>query len=123
MGSLLTSFRRASRVRSRIIYKNESVAASQVNMRSKNILSCDLGRVHRQPESVRYICSSSNYTHEHGATFVIAELIDRLSNAGFRYVDFGPSASDQKFSKGVSFFKEGLGAAGQCRDRWLWEAK
>jgi hypothetical protein len=70
-----------------------------------------------------YICSSSNYTHEHGATFVIAELIDRLSNAGFRYVDFGPSASDHKFSKGVSFFKEGLGAAGQCRDRWLWEAK
>jgi hypothetical protein len=70
-----------------------------------------------------YICSSSNYAHEHGATFVIAELIDRLSNAGFRYVDFGPSASDQKFSKGVSFFKDGLGAAGQCRDRWLWEAK
>jgi Acetyltransferase (GNAT) domain len=70
-----------------------------------------------------YICSNSTYAHEHGASFVIAELIDRLSNAGFRYIDFGPSASDQKFNKGVSFFKEGLGATGQCRDQWLWEAK
>ena len=60
MGSLLTSFRRASRVRSRIIYKNESVPASQVNMRSKNILTCDLGRVHPQPESVRP-CSFTHY--------------------------------------------------------------
>jgi Acetyltransferase (GNAT) domain len=70
-----------------------------------------------------YICSNSKYAHEHGAAFVIAKLIDRLSNAGFRYIDFGPSASDQKFNKGVSFFKEGLGAAGQCRDRWFWETK
>jgi hypothetical protein len=67
-----------------------------------------------------YICSSAEHAHEHGAAFVIADLIDRLSEAGFHYLDFGPSASDQKFNKGVTFFKEGLGAAGHCRDRWLW---
>jgi len=69
-----------------------------------------------------YICSSTKHAGEHGAAFIIADLIDRLSRAGFRYLDLGPSASDQKFNKGVTFFKEGLGAFGQCRDRWRWEA-
>jgi hypothetical protein len=68
-----------------------------------------------------YICSSKEHADEHGAAFVIADLIDRLSQAGYRYLDFGPSANDQKFNKGVTFFKEGLGAFGQCRDRWRWE--
>ena len=70
-----------------------------------------------------YICSSTEHAAEHGAAFVIADLIDRLSQDGFRYLDFGPSASDQKFNKGVNFFKEGLGAIGQCRDRWRWEVE
>jgi hypothetical protein len=70
-----------------------------------------------------YICSSTEHVHEHGAAFVIADLIDRLSDAGFRYIDLGPSANDQKFTKGVTFFKEGLGAVGHCRDRWLWEVE
>jgi Acetyltransferase (GNAT) domain len=68
-----------------------------------------------------YICSSTEHAHEHGGAFVIADLIDRLSQAGFCYLDLGPSAHDQKFNKGVTFFKEGLGAIGQCRDRWLWQ--
>jgi hypothetical protein len=68
-----------------------------------------------------YICSSTEHLNEHGAAFVIADLIDRLSRAGFRYLDLGPSAHDQKFNKGVTFFKEGLGAVGQCRNRWRWE--
>ena len=70
-----------------------------------------------------YICSSAEHTHEHGAAFAIAELIDTLADAGFRYLDLGPSASDRNFNKGVTFFKEGLGAAGHCRDQWLWEAE
>ena len=70
-----------------------------------------------------YICSSAEHPKAHGGAFVIADLIDRLSQAGFSYVDFGPSAHDQKFNKGVTFFKEGLGAAGQCRDRWLWQVQ
>jgi hypothetical protein len=69
-----------------------------------------------------YICSSVEHKGEHGAAFIIADLIERLSQAGFRYIDFGPSASDQNFNKGVTFFKEGLGAVGQCRDRWRWDA-
>jgi GNAT acetyltransferase-like protein len=68
-----------------------------------------------------YICSSRKHSTKHGASFVIAELIPRLSGTGCRFLDFGPSASDQKFKKGVTFFKEGLGAFGQCRDRWRWE--
>jgi Acetyltransferase (GNAT) domain len=70
-----------------------------------------------------YICSSTEHAGEHGAAFVIADLIDRLSRTGCRYLDFGPSAHDQKFNEGVAFFKEGLGAFGQCRDRWRWDAR
>jgi hypothetical protein len=70
-----------------------------------------------------YICSSAEHSDEHGAAFVIADLIDRLSAAGFSYLDFGPSASNQKFNRGVTFFKEGLGAAGHCRDLWSWRAE
>jgi hypothetical protein len=69
-----------------------------------------------------YICSSTERPKEHGAAFV-ADLIDPLSQAGLRYLDLGPSASYQKFNKGVSFLKEGLGAYGQCRDRWRWDAR
>src|SRR5262249_38424630 len=50
-----------------------------------------------------YICSSAEHPKEHGGAFVIADLIDRVSQAGFSYVDFGPSAHDQKFNKGVTF--------------------
>jgi hypothetical protein len=70
-----------------------------------------------------YICSSAEHPKEHGGAFAIADLIDRLSQAGFSYLDLGPSAHHQKFNKGVTFFKEGLGAAGQCRDRWLWQVE
>src|SRR5262249_39613187 len=69
-----------------------------------------------------YLCSSMAHASEHGAAFIIADLIERLSQAGSRCLDFGPSASDQNFNRGVTFFKEGLGAVGQCRDRWRWEA-
>jgi hypothetical protein len=68
-----------------------------------------------------YICSSTTHAAERGAAFVMADLIAHLSRAGCRYLDFGPSASDQKFNSGVAFFKEGLGAFGQCRDRWRWQ--
>jgi hypothetical protein len=67
-----------------------------------------------------YICTSAAHAKAGGAAFAIANLIERLSKAGLRHLDLGPSANDQKFNKGVTFFKEGLGAAGQCRDRWNW---
>jgi hypothetical protein len=69
-----------------------------------------------------YICSSSEHSGEHGAAFAIADAMERLAPQGFGYLDLGPSASDMKFNKGVAFFKEGLGAFGQCRDRWRWDA-
>jgi hypothetical protein len=28
-----------------------------------------------------------------------------------------------RFNKGVAFFKESLGAIGQCRDRWSWNVE
>ena len=78
-------------------------------------------RLSRTVANTFYICSSKEHANEHGAAFVIADLIDRLSQSGYRYLDFGPSANDQKFNTGVTFFKEGLGASGQCRNRWRWE--
>jgi hypothetical protein len=68
-----------------------------------------------------YICRSAHRASEHGVAFLVADLMERLPSRGVRYIDFGPSASDQKFNRGVTFFKEGLGAAGHCRDRWRWD--
>jgi hypothetical protein len=68
-----------------------------------------------------YICRSADRASEHGVAFLVADLMERLPGRGVRYIDFGPSASDQKFNRGVTFFKEGLGAAGHCRDRWRWD--
>ncbi len=70
-----------------------------------------------------YICRSSEHLAEHGPAFLVADAMDRLSAAGFRYLDLGPSASDQKFNHGNTFFKEGLGAVGHCRDRWRWDVE
>jgi hypothetical protein len=69
-----------------------------------------------------YICSSNELSNEHGAAFLFAEAIDHLASEGFRYLDLGPSASDMKFNAGVTFFKEGLGAIGHCRELWQWTA-
>ena len=68
-----------------------------------------------------YICSNEQYSHEHGPALVIADAMDRLAAGGYRYLDLGPASSDTKFNKGVTFFKEGLGAVGQSRDRWRWD--
>jgi hypothetical protein len=68
-----------------------------------------------------YICSNAAHSREHGPALLIADAMDRLSAAGFRYLDLRPSASDQKFNRGNTFFKEGLGAVGHCRDRWRWD--
>jgi Acetyltransferase (GNAT) domain len=67
-----------------------------------------------------YICRSSGHLGEHGPALLIADAMDRLAAAGFRYLDLGPSASDLKFNQGNTFFKEGLGAVGHCRDLWCW---
>jgi hypothetical protein len=68
-----------------------------------------------------YICRNSGHLGDNGPALVIADAMDRLGAAGFRYLDLGPSASDRNFNAGNTFFKEGLGAVGQCRDRWRWD--
>jgi Acetyltransferase (GNAT) domain len=51
-------------------------------------------RLSRSVANTFYICSSTKHPDDRGAAFIIADLIDRLSQAGFRYLDLGPSASD-----------------------------
>jgi hypothetical protein len=70
-----------------------------------------------------YICSSATHTKESGAAFVIADAMDRLAAIGYRHLDLGPAASDMNFNAGLTFFKEGLGAVGHCRDRWFWRVE
>lgn len=70
-----------------------------------------------------YICSSRAHARENGTVAAFAALIDRLANAGVRVLDLGPSASSRRINDGVVFFKEGLGAVGQARDRWQWNAR
>jgi hypothetical protein len=67
-----------------------------------------------------YICGSTEHAAQNGNAVVIAELMTRLRQRGYDYLDFGPSASDFNFNAGVAFFKEGMGGQGQCRDRWHW---
>lgn len=69
-----------------------------------------------------YICSASAHSKEHGVATAVATLIDRLGLEGCRYLDLGPSASDEHVNTGVVFFKEGLGAKVFCRDHWVWTA-
>lgn len=72
--------------------------------------------------TVFYICTGARHAKSNGAAFAIAGAIGELADAGVRYLDLGPSASDANFNSGVSFFKEGFGATGLCRARWRWEA-
>ena len=67
-----------------------------------------------------YICSSAEHARENGTVAAFAALIDRLASAGVKALDLGPSASSHRINEGVVFFKEGLGATGQTRDRWSW---
>lgn len=70
-----------------------------------------------------YICSSTEHSKENGTVAAIAGLIDRLAASGVRFLDLGPSASSKRINGGVAFFKEGLGATGQVRDRWKWNPR
>jgi hypothetical protein len=69
-----------------------------------------------------YICTARSHARENGTVAALSALIDRLAAAGVRALDLGPSASSKRVNEGVVFFKEGLGAAGQTRDRWSWAA-
>lgn len=76
--------------------------------------------LNRRVATTFYICTSAAHTRENGAATAIAGLMDRLAESGCRYLDLGPSTSDQHVNPGAVFFKEGLGAVGHCRDRWTW---
>jgi hypothetical protein len=68
-----------------------------------------------------YLCDRASHRTNHGATVLLAEVIDALGERGYRYLDMGPSASTVHFNNGVAGFKESLGARAFCRDRWRWQ--
>ena len=68
-----------------------------------------------------YLCDRASHRADHGATVLLAEVIDALGERGYRYLDMGPSASTVHFNHGVVGFKESLGARSFCRDRWRWQ--
>jgi hypothetical protein len=68
-----------------------------------------------------YLCDRASHRADHGATVLLAEVIDALGERGYRYLDMGPSASTVHFNHGVVGFKESLGARAFCRDRWRWQ--
>ena len=78
-------------------------------------------RLNAQAAQTIYICSSRAHARENGTVAAMSALIDRLAACGVRSLDLGPSASSVHTNEGVVFFKEGLGAVGQARDRWGWE--
>jgi hypothetical protein len=68
------------------------------------------------------ICMSTEHARESGNLVIFAAIVDRLAQQGYRWLDLGPSGQFGRFSDGVAFFKECLGATGHCRDQWYWEA-
>jgi hypothetical protein len=69
-----------------------------------------------------YICSGRDSSDEKGLVFLLAELADMLAERGIRWLDLGPTCWDGNYNAGVTFFKESLGCATACRDRWIWRA-
>jgi hypothetical protein len=69
-----------------------------------------------------YICSSTAHAEERGNLVAFAALLDILGTQKIQWMDAGPGAWDGNFNDGVVFFKEGIGAAGHCRDQWSWNA-
>ncbi|MBV9202733.1 MAG: GNAT family N-acetyltransferase [Alphaproteobacteria bacterium] len=67
-----------------------------------------------------YLCDRASHRSSHGATVLVAEVMNALGKRGYRYLDMGPSASTTHFNHGVVGFKESLGAKAFCRDRWRW---
>ena len=68
-----------------------------------------------------YLCDRASHRANHGATVLLAEVIDALGERGYRYLDMGPSASTVHFNQGIVGFKESLGARAFSRDRWRWQ--
>lgn len=70
-----------------------------------------------------YICSSSEDAEINAGLAMFAWVMDHLGDSGTQTLDLGPaSMPDGSLNRGVCFFKEGLGAFGYCRDRWVWNA-
>jgi len=74
----------------------------------------------REVASTFYICRSPEHHDSAGSIVAIAVLADTLRARGSRWLDLGPSASDETRNAGVLFFKEGLGGVGYCRSQWSW---
>lgn len=70
-----------------------------------------------------YICNLNVRAELNANLALFAHAIDDLAARGFKYLDLGPmSMNDGTLNRGVTFFKEGIGARGQCRDQWIWSA-
>jgi hypothetical protein len=70
-----------------------------------------------------YICRAGDPEELNVMLPLFAYAIDDLAGRGFRYLDLGPmSQDDGSLNAGVTFFKEGIGAVGGCRDLWSWDA-
>src|SRR5207237_3743482 len=57
-----------------------------------------------------YLCDRASHRENHGATVLLAEVIDALGERGYRYLDMGPSASTVHFNHVGVCFKERLEA-------------
>jgi len=68
-----------------------------------------------------YLCQGDGYRALHAPAVLIAHIIGCLVEEGIKYLDMGPSASDQHINSGAAFFKQNLGAQVFCRDTWQWE--
>jgi|SRR5579863_1923 len=68
-----------------------------------------------------YPCQSDRHRELHSPAVLISYVMECLAKEGIKYLDMGPSASDQHLNSGAAFFKQRLGAHGFCRDTWRWE--
>jgi hypothetical protein len=80
-----------------------------------------LMKMNARVENAFYICQTTEDAHLNAGLALFAAVADRLGDAGVAVLDLGPSSMpDGSLNRGVCFFKEGIGAIGYCRDRWIW---
>ncbi|GAB2176167.1 GNAT family N-acetyltransferase [Dongia sp. agr-C8] len=82
-----------------------------------------LMKMNARVENAFYICQTTEDQSLNAGLALFAATIDRLGDQGVEILDLGPSSMpDGSLNRGVCFFKEGIGAVGYCRDRWIWSA-
>lgn len=68
-----------------------------------------------------YICQEESDGDPFSTAVLLAYAAEKFSKEKIGYLDLGPSSFDDlRLNESLSFYKEGFGAKGFCRNEWRW---